>query len=263
MEEVDYLTGITIELFQNHRVSQPDGFDVLKTFRFWHQNLMLLLSSNYSVAVLYEKEAPIAYGIFSLEKEGETVKGIKFPELITKDNSSDMIGILLRKVSEIYGGGIDISGEYQHFRNDLKLLVDQVGGKLITTFVSAHMFHIIDLPKFMKKMIPEFIRRLETTNSLFNTEFMLKISDKDINLKFLIQNNMVSISEIEQINIKEKVPEISIENELFYNLFFGTYPPLEILEDCEFKHTDYEKMKQIIQTLFTFCAPIWPSIYHY
>jgi hypothetical protein len=73
----------------------------------------------------------------------------------------------------------------------------------------------------------------------------------------------VSINEIEQSNGKENIPEMKIENELFYNMLFGTYPPLEILEDCEFKNTDYEKMKDIIQTLFTYCAPIWPSIYHY
>ena len=155
-----------------------------------------------------------------------------------------------------------IEGAYQSQRSDLKNLTEKCNGTTYISFTSKNMFHILNISSFLEKLEPELIRRLEEKRKNYNSLFILQIKELNMELLFRIENNMVNISEYSN-PVTNALPKVIIEHEAFYALIFGSFETKEILEDCKFENCKKEELIKVLETLFPFYGPIWPTIYHY
>ncbi len=277
VKDFPQIIDISIKIDQIHRTLYPTTFNVIKNKMFWEQYLNYFFANGFSLALLSEpesqstaeqiKQRAIAYMLYKIEKLQSPEEGFKFTiyELLSTEHSRYLDAYMIKEIMESvkYATPItQIEGAYQSERKDLASLVEKCEGKTYTSLTSKNMFHIINIPSFLKKLEPEFIRRLETTRKNHNFNFILNIKEMNLELLFLIENNTISISEHKEIE-QNKYPKVIIEHEAFYALIFGSFEPQELLEDCEFENTDKEELISLLSVLFPFSGPVWPAIYHY
>jgi predicted acetyltransferase len=277
VKDFPQIIDITIKIDQVHRNLYPITFNVIKNRMFWEQYLNYFFANGFSIALLSEpeyqgqenqiKQRAIAYMLYKIEKMQPPEEHFKLSiyELPSTDHSRYISAYLIKEIIESvkYSTPIkQIEGSYQHGRHDLSDLVTKCEGTTYTSLTSKNMFHIINIPSFLKKMEPEFVRRLEETKKSHNHKIILKVKESGLELLFRIENNMISITE-HNPNEQETLAKITIEHEAFYALIFGSFEPKDLLEDCEFENTEKTDLIELLAKLFPFSGPVWPALYHY